>query len=86
MSVLMTLEIEGKGSGRRSLDVKGMLESIVHNRCRNLNKDQILKLYEDIQEEAMTSTSVYELYAEKNGKNINSDPLGFKLRDDKYGK
>lgn len=86
MSVLMTLEVEGKDSGKRSLDVDGMLESIIQNRCRNLNKDEISKLYKDIEEEAMASVNVYEIYAEKKGKNIKSDPVDFKLRDDKYGK
>lgn len=68
-TTLMTMDVCRKRNKEgKLLDVKRLLEIIRNNRCRKLSNDDINTLYNDIEEEVLLSSSVYDM-AEETKKN-----------------
>ena len=57
LSVLMTMDAIKQDV---DVNVDEMLYAIWKNRCRKLTESDIKKIYEEVEEEAMNGTSVYE--------------------------
>ena len=65
-ATLMTLEIMHEKRTRRSaVDLQKFLELIKDNRCRKLTRDDLDDIYNDIEEEVLLSSAVYDLHMEK---------------------
>ena len=68
-ATLMTLEIMHEKRTRRSaVDLQKFLELIKDNRCRKLTRDDLDDIYNDIEEEVMLASAVYDLHIEKKEK------------------
>jgi hypothetical protein len=81
LSVLMTVDvISGRDKDKPRMDVDGMMMAITKNRCRKLKTKDILKIYDEVEEEAFAATVVYEEYALENGNDINDRMQGFNVR------
>jgi hypothetical protein len=66
----MTLEIMHRKKHGTNVDLLKMLESIKKNRCRKLTFDDIDIIYNDIEEEVLLSSAVYDLEMEKSGNGL----------------
>jgi len=68
-TTLMTMDVcRKRDKSGKILDVKRLLEMIRNNRCRKLSDDNIGEIYNDLEEEVLLSTSVYDM-AEETKKN-----------------
>ena len=71
----MTLEIVNSKRDKsiqknQDPDLHRILKLIKNNRCRSLTDDDVKEIYDDIEEEVILSTSVYELSEELRDKTI----------------
>ena len=70
-ATLMTLEIMHEKRTRRSaVDLQKFLELIKDNRCRKLTRDDLDDIYNDIEEEVLLSSAVYDLHMEKKDRSM----------------
>ena len=60
-ATLMTMQIMSKEYNLTPIDVHKLISLIRNNRCRQLKDDQINNIYDDVEEEVMLASTVYEL-------------------------
>ena len=57
----MTMQIMSKEYNLTPIDVHKLISLIRNNRCRQLKDDQINNIYDDVEEEVLLASTVYEL-------------------------
>jgi len=69
-TTLMTMDVANKKKGGGGVDVKRLLGMIRANRCRKLTDEDIDSLYNDLEEEVLLSTSVYDMAEERTNNSL----------------
>ena len=60
-ATLMTMKIMSKEFDLMPINIQKLMALIRNNRCRQLKDDQINNIYDDVEEEVLLASTVYEL-------------------------